>query len=266
MTTPKPTPTPPAPIEDQPPWVEPVPAPIRLPNPEAAWVAWWNFSVPVEQYDFENETEYVEYVPLSVTIRDGEPVTNMFEQVSEFAKMALLNGWVPISEKQWTAMDVSGKPKAAFTPPAQASSPLPPAAQPGQPWQPQQQAKPAGQWTPPQGVQPQPQAPQQQAGASDNTFVADTLLVVTKVNTSTNQPYTELRLKGPRYHKFGVRIWPDKLDAVLPGWSGAPVGTHPLVGPDGNPAQYKCTFSWDEKPGKDGTPQPKNVYAMELAQ
>lgn len=245
MTT---KPVAPAPVEDTPPWQEP-PAPVRLPNPEAAWVAWWNFAVPVEQYDFENEQEYTEYVPLSVTVRDGEPVTNMFEQVAEFAKLALLNGWKPISDKQWHVEDVSKPPVQ------QASAPLPQAAprQAKQPW------KPGGA---PATVQQQA-APVQQQQVGDNTFVADTLLVANMAKLD-GTPYVAHRLKGGRYAKFGVRVWPDKLDAVLPGWSSAPPGEHPFVDENGSPFKVKCTFSWDDKPGKDGTPQPKNVYALEL--
>jgi hypothetical protein len=152
-------------------------------------------------------------------------------------------------------VSVSKAPSAAFVPAAPASSPLP-AAQTGQPWPPQQQAKPAGQWTPPQGGQQQ--APQQQAGSSDNTFIAEALLVANK-NKLDGTSYTEYRLKGPRYPTFGVRVYPDKLNEVLPGWGEAPVGLHPL------PSHYKCTFSWDSKLSRDGTPQPKNVYAMEIA-
>lgn len=245
MTT---KPVAPAPTEEQPPWEASV-VEAKTQNPEAAWVAWWNFAVPVEQYDFESEQEYTEYVPLSVTIRDGEPVTNMFEQVAEFAKLVLLNGWKPISDKQWHVEDVSKPPVQ------QASAPLPQAApqQAKQPW------KPGGAPAPAQ----QQAAPVQQQQVGDNTFVADTLLVANMAKLD-GTPYVAHRLKGGRYAKFGVRVWPDKLDAVLPGWSSAPPGEHPFVDENGSPFKVKCTFSWDDKPGKDGTPQPKNVYALEL--
>lgn len=234
------------PAEDTPPWQEP-PAPVRLPNPEAAWVAWTNWLVAVPGYDYENDEEYEQYVPMNITIRDGEPVADLVTNVTEFLKGALALGWKPMTDGRLGVFDISKPPVAAQQ---QASAPLPPATAPTrQPWTPgQTQAQ----------VAPQSQAPaQQQTG--DNTFVADTLLVATKTSLK-GEAYTEFRVKGGRYAKFGVRIWPDNLDAVLPGWSGAPVGEHPL------PAHYKCTFSWDEKPAQDGTPRPKSVYAMELVQ
>jgi hypothetical protein len=248
MTTPKPVI--PAPVEDTPPWQEPV-APIRLPNPEAAWVAWWNFSIPVEQYDFENETEYTEYVPLSVTVRDGEPVTNMFEQVAEFAKMALLNGWKPISDKQWHVEDV-GKP-----PVQQASAPLPQAAAPAPRPQPQvaQQGAPR-----PAAPRPQPQqqgAPQQgERQPYPNPFVANELLITIATNTNDGSTYTKYTLQGMPFVKYGMRVWPDLLDRVG------------LVDTNGTPASqwqagkyaignWSCSYNYD------GNGKPKNVVAME---
>lgn len=253
MTTTKSVPAPVTtpPVEDTPPWQEP-PAPVRLPNPEAAWVAWANWLVVVPGYDYESDEDYEQYVPMNITIRDGEPVADLLTNVTEFLKGALALGWKPMIDPKLVAFDIS-KPLAPAQP--QVSSPLPPASgapAAKQPWKPGAPA-----------AATQQQAPAQQRDLSDNTFIADTLLVanMTKLDGT---PYTAHRLKGGRYAKFGVRVWPDKLDAVLPGWSSAPPGEHQFVDENGAPFKVKCTFSWDEKPGKDGTPQPKNVYALEL--
>lgn len=247
MTT-KSTPAPvAAPVEDTPPWQEP-PSPVRLPNPEAAWVAWTNWLVVVPGYDYETDEEYEQYVPMNITVRDGEPVTDIVESVTEFLKGALALGWKPMTDGRLGVFDISKPPGPAQS---QASSPLPPAANAPQakhPW------KPGG-----PAAAPQQQAPAQQAG--DNTFIADTLLVANKAKLD-GTPYTELRMKGGRYTKFGVRVWKDKLDAVLPGWAEAPPGEHSFMDENGVPFKVKCTFTWDDRPGKDG--QPKNVYALEL--
>ena len=249
MTTTKPVAPAPVmpPVEDTPPWQEPV-APVRLPNPEAAWVAWWNFAVPVEQYDFESEQEYTEYVPLSVTVRDGEPVTNMFEQVAEFAKMALLNGWKPISDKQWHVEDV-GKP-----PVQQASAPLPHAAPPA--------PRPQPQAAPQHGTVARPQ-PQQQAAPQPgerqpypNPFTANELLITIATNTNDGSTYTKYTLQGMPFVKYGMRVWPDLLDRVG------------LVDTNGTPASqwqagkyaignWSCSYNYD------GNGKPKNVVSME---
>jgi hypothetical protein len=248
MTT---KPVAPAPAEDTPPWQEP-PAPVRLPNPEAAWVAWGNWLVAVPGFDYENDAEYEQYVPMNITIRDGEPITDIVTNVTEFLKGALALGWKPMVDNKLAVFDISKPPVPAQQ---QASAPLPQAApqQAKQPW------KPGGAPAPVQ----QQAAPVQQQQVGDNTFVADTLLVANMAKLD-GTPYVAHRLKGGRYAKFGVRVWPDKLDAVLPGWSSAPPGEHPFVDENGAPFKVKCTFSWDDKPGKDGTPQPKNVYALEL--
>ena len=241
------------PIEDTPPWQEPL-APVRLPNPEAAWVAWTNWLVVVPGYDYGNGEDYEQYVPMNITIRDGEPVADLLTNVTEFLKGALALGWKPMTDGRLGVFDIS-KPPVAAQP--QASSPLPPAAsapQVKQPWKPGAPAT----------TTQQQQAPAQQHDTGDNTFLADALLVDNKINTSTKEPYVSLRMVGRRYPTFGVRVYADKLDAVLPGWSAAPPGEHKFVDENGNPFQVKCTFSWDTKPGKDGTPQPKNVYALEL--
>lgn len=256
MTT-KSAPTPvAAPLtEDTPPWQE-LPAPVCLPNPEAAWVAWSNWLVVVPGYDYETDEEYEQYVPMNITIRDGEPVADIVTNVTEFLKGALTLGWKPMVDNKLVVFDIS-KPPVAAQP--QASSPLPPAAsapQTKQPW------KPGGQAAAP--AQAQQQAPAQQRDANDNTFLADSLLVENKINTTTKESYRSLRMVGRRYPKYGVRVWEDKLKEILPGWESAPVGDNPFVYEDGTPFQVKCTFSWDAKPGKDGTPQPKNVFALEL--
>jgi hypothetical protein len=244
MTT---KPVAPAPTEEQPPWEASV-VEAKTQNPEAAWVAWWNFAVPVEQYDFESEQEYTEYVPLSVTIRDGEPVTNMFEQVAEFAKLVLLNGWKPISDKQWHVEDVSKPPVQ------QASAPLPQAAPPA--------PRPQPHVAPQQGAVARPQ-PQQQAAPQPgerqpypNPFTASKLLITQERNTKDNTFYVKRTLIGMPFVKYGMRVWPDLLDRVgLVDTNGTPASQWQLG--EYQIGNWACTYNYDDG-GK-----PKNVVAME---
>ena len=242
MTTKQTAQSAPTQAEDTPPWADI--KPLYPQNPEAAWVAWGNWVVVVHGYDEIADEEYEYHVPMNVTIRDGIPVSDVFKNVEEFARGALALGWKPATERQWIPFDTS-KPMQVPVQQPVASSPLPPAAAPGKAWTPP--------GTPQASVQQQAQA----HNAGDNTFIVDKLLVANKT-TVKGEAYIEFRLKGPRYPTFGVRIWPNKLDEVLgEGWSGAPAGEYQL------PAKYTATFSWDEKPDKEGNPKPKTIYALE---
>lgn len=230
--------------EDTPPWADI--KPLYPQNPEAAWVAWGNWVVVVHGYDEIADEEYEYHVPMNVTIRDGIPVSDVFKSVEEFAKGALALGWKPVTERQWIPFDTS---KSMQVQQPVASSPLPPAAAPGKAWTPP--------GVPQQGV-PQQQAQQvpQPGAGEDNTFVATKILVASKT-TLDGKNYIEFRMKGGRWQKFGVRIWKDKLEEILPGWSEAAVGEWDL------PGQYKCTFSWEAELDKNGKPKPKSIYAIE---
>ncbi len=256
MTTKTVTTPAPEPQIDTPPWEM---LPRDPAGNEAVSVAWSQIALPFTVFPDDpasDEEPTTVYALWNVTLRGIDP-TEMIDQLIQFSGLAAASGAKFVTDKGWTEFAIGQK----FVPPPVATSPLPQAQQPGKPWAPQaQQAQqPAGQWTPPQGAAPQQPRQQQQSGELDNTFVAESLLVANK-NKLDGTSYIEYRLKGPRYPTFGVRVYPDKLNEVLPGWGEAPQGLYPL------PAHYKCTFSWDAKPGKDGTPQPKNVYAMELVQ
>lgn len=252
MTTPKiPTVTP-EPVEDQPPWVER--EFVRDPaGTEAVTVAWTQIAVPYTPFTDEmadpDEEPAKAYAPWNITFRGLDP-DDLIDKLAELTAMIAASDVKFITDKQFSEFAISQR----FVPQPQASSPLPQAApqQAKTPWKPGGAPAPA-----------QQQAPAQQHQAGDNTFIADTLLVANKAKLD-GTPYTELRMKGGRYVKFGVRVWKEKLDAVLPGWSEAPPGEHSFMDENGVPFKVKCTFSWDDKPGKDGTPQPKNVYTLEL--
>ena len=253
MTAPK-IPTP-APVEDQPPWVES--EFVRDPaGTEAVTIAWTQVAIPYTPFTDElndpDEEPAKAYAPWNITFRGLDP-DDLIDKLTQLTAMIAASDVKFITDKQFNEFAISQR----FVPQPQASSPLPQAA-------PQQAKSP---WKPGGPAAPQQQAPAQQQQVGDNTFIADTLLVANKAKLD-GTPYTELRMKGGRYVKFGVRVWPDKLKEVLQGWENAPPGEHSFVDENGVPFQVKCTFSWDvPKPGKDGGPptqQPKNVYTLEL--
>lgn len=267
MTTksaPAPVATPVAtPVEDTPPWIES--EFVRDPaGTEAVSVAWTQIAVPYTPFSDEmsdpDEEPARAYAPWNITLR-GINQEDLIDKLAEFTAMIAASDAKFITDKQFSEFTIGQRwaPQSYANVVSQpiASSPLPPAAGASHAKQPR---KPGGQAAAPA----QQQAPAQQRDSNDNTFLADSLLVENKINTNTKEPYRSLRLVGKRYPKYGVRVYDDKLDAVLPGWSEAPLGDNPFVYEDGTPFQVKCTFSWDAKPGKDGTPQPKNVYALEL--
>ena len=242
--------------QDTPPWEQALELMPRDPaGNEAVSVAWTQVALPFVVFPDDpasDEEPTTAHALWSVTLRGINP-DDLIDQLIQFSGLVAASGGKFVSEKDYKPFVVQPK----FVPQPVASSPLPQAQPPQQTakqWSPQGQ-----QWQPPQGRQQAAPAQQHVQGSEDNTFIAESLLVANK-NKLDGETYIEYRLKGPRYPTFGVRVYPDKLNEVLPGWGDAPVGLHQL------PTRYKCTFSWDTKLGKDGTPQPKNVYAMEAVQ